>query len=151
MRREEENIGDEFDDIVSNYSAVEESLQVLSNQKLLLRSTDFQKTFKFNRVFDQNSSQLEVFEETAVPLINHCLQGYHGVYFVYGQTGTGKTHTMGIIDKINSYSEGVVPNTLKYLFDYVEGNSSKYCKYRIHMSLYQVYLDNVHDLLNPEK
>jgi kinesin family protein 5 len=69
---------------------------------------------------------------------------------VYGQTGTGKTHTMGITDKINSYSEGVVPNTIKYLFDYIGENTSKFCKFRLHLSLYQVYMDNVHDLLNPE-
>jgi len=57
---------------------------------------------------------------------------------------------MGIIDKLNPYSEGIVPNTLKYLFNFTEENSSKFSKYRIHLSLYQVYLDNVHDLLNPE-
>jgi len=57
---------------------------------------------------------------------------------------------MGTIDKLNPYSEGIVPNTLKYLFNYWENNSSQFWKFRIHLSLYQVYMDNVQDLFNPE-
>lgn len=146
----EENIGEDFDDIISNYSDVEESLVVNDQNRVTLSSTEFTKTFKFKQVFGQDSTQIDVFSKTAIPLIKHWLQGYHGVYFVYGQTGTGKTHTMGVIDKVNAYSEGIVPNTIKYLFDYMDDNTSKFWKFRIHLSLYQVYMDNVHDLLNPE-
>ena len=135
---------------MSDYSDPDESLQVLDNYRVSLETSELQKRFKFNKVFDQNSTELEIFENTAVPLIDHCLQGYHGVYFVYGQTGTGKTHTMGTIDKLNPYSEGIIPNTLKYLFQYMDQNSSKFYKCRIHLSLYQVYMDNVQDLFNPE-
>jgi len=60
------------------------------------------KEFTLNRVFMQNSTQAEVFKRTAQPLVDHVLNGYNGTYFVYGQTGTGKTHTMGVLQKIDS-------------------------------------------------
>ena len=129
---------------------IQECIELENSQVITLHSTDFSKTFRFNKIYQEGSTQYDIFEETAVPLIDHCLQGYHGVYFAYGQTGTGKTHTMGIMDQINEESEGIVPNTLKYIFEQIESNGSKYNKYRIHLSLYQIYMENVEDLLNPE-
>lgn len=51
-----------------------------------------------------NSTQREIFNQSALPLVKHVLNGYHGAYFVYGQTGTGKTHTMGVLNQINDQS-----------------------------------------------
>ena len=58
------------------------------------QSTDTPKTFTFDRVFDWNCSQADVFNDTALPIIQSTLEGYNGTIFAYGQTGTGKTHTM---------------------------------------------------------
>jgi Tfp pilus assembly pilus retraction ATPase PilT len=33
----------------------------------------------------------------------------NGLVFVYGNTGTGKTYTMGLIDELNVKSKGIVP------------------------------------------
>lgn len=51
------------------------------------------KWFDFDRVFRQNSSQQEVFEEVK-PLATSVLDGYNVCIFAYGQTGSGKTFTM---------------------------------------------------------
>ena len=51
----------------------------------------------FNHVFNENSEQGEIFEKTCKPLVINVLNGYNGTYFVYGQTGTGKTYTMGVL------------------------------------------------------
>ncbi len=48
------------------------------------------------------------------------LNGYHGVYFVYGQTGTGKTYTMGVLNKISEQSQGIIPSTLEFIFKFFE-------------------------------
>ena len=55
------------------------------------------RDFVFRQVFRPDSSQVEVFEKTALPLVMHVLNGYNGTYLVYGQTGTGKTHSMGVL------------------------------------------------------
>ena len=43
---------------------------------------------------------------------------YNGCVFAYGQTGTGKTYTMGTEAKHQNHpkSEGVIPRTLKHIF-----------------------------------
>lgn len=76
------------------------------------------KNFAFEKIFDEEATQEEVFHKSTAPLLKHALMGYNGTVFVYGQTGTGKTHTMGILSKLSYNSKGIIPLTLKYLFDY---------------------------------
>ncbi len=45
--------------------------------------------------------------------------------FVYGNTGTGKTYTMGLLDMLDENSSGVVPDSLKYIFQ-LKNKSSHY-------------------------
>jgi hypothetical protein len=40
----------------------------------------------------------------------------NALVFVYGNTGTGKTHTMGLINEINGMAKGLVPDSLKHIF-----------------------------------
>lgn len=47
----------------------------------------------FDRVFTEDTSQAEVFEYVQ-DSVQQVTQGYNCTVFVYGQTGTGKTHTM---------------------------------------------------------
>jgi kinesin family protein 3/17 len=48
------------------------------------------KTFTFDKVFDWNCTQTEVYSMTARDIVDSVLQGYNGTVFAYGQTGTGK-------------------------------------------------------------
>jgi kinesin family member 3A len=48
------------------------------------------KTFTFDKVFDLNCTQTEVYSMTARDIVDSVLQGYNGTVFAYGQTGTGK-------------------------------------------------------------
>lgn len=67
------------------------------------------KDFRFDYVFDTESQQQQVYKMTAEPLVSAVLDGFNGTYFVYGQTGTGKTHTMGVLNEIDSQSLGIIP------------------------------------------
>lgn len=53
--------------------------------------------FNFDRIFGPESTQVEVFEETAVPLVQDVLDGYNATIFAYGQTGTGKVSSQSIL------------------------------------------------------
>ena len=50
--------------------------------------------FAFDFVFDKNSKQEEVYQQTARPLIDKLIEGYNCSCFAYGATGAGKTYTM---------------------------------------------------------
>ncbi|OAY80722.1 Kinesin-like calmodulin-binding protein [Ananas comosus] len=54
---------------------------------------DKSKQHIYDRVFDQNASQDEVFEDTMY-LVQSAVDGYNVCIFAYGQTGSGKTFTI---------------------------------------------------------
>lgn len=51
----------------------------------------------FDNVFDETTSQARIFEQSCLPIVRDVLKGNNGSLFVYGQTGTGKTYTMGTL------------------------------------------------------
>ena len=70
-----------------------------------LEATDPGKSFTFDAVYDWNSKQVELYEETFAPLVDSVLQGFNGTIFAYGQTGTGKTFTSTVEGVKNDGSE----------------------------------------------
>lgn len=56
------------------------------------------QTFGFDRVFDDNTTQGDVYESTTRNLLDSVLDGYNATVFAYGATGCGKTHTITYVD-----------------------------------------------------
>ena len=51
--------------------------------------------FDFDKVFPPDAQQEEVFESVALPIVVYSLEkGINSTIFAYGQTASGKTHTM---------------------------------------------------------
>ena len=48
----------------------------------------------FADVFNEDSTQGNVFDKVGLSLVSDLLQGKNGLLFTYGVTGSGKTHTM---------------------------------------------------------
>lgn len=77
--------------------------------------------FSFDYVYDQDSSQLEVYENAGKPAVSSILQGYNATIFAYGQTGTGKTHTMeGFRYNAQDPQRGIIPRAMEDIFKYIE-------------------------------
>jgi len=100
--------------------------------------------FQFDRVFDPDSTQAEVFEHTQ-PLVVSVLDGYNVCIFAYGQTGSGKTHTM------QGYGGdgGVNTRALEELFA-LAAQRQGVCDYEIKVSLLEIYNETIRDLLDPK-
>lgn len=77
-----------------------------------------QKIFSFDAVFDTDSTQVDIYNETARPIVDKVLHGYNGTIFAYGQTGTGKTYTMAGV-KSSPHLRGIIPNTFAHIFGYI--------------------------------
>ena len=56
------------------------------------------RDFEFDACFSAQTSQAEVFDTCALPVISKVFDGYNGSVLAYGQTGTGKTYTMGLLE-----------------------------------------------------
>mmetsp|Transcript_57434 Transcript_57434/g.101951 ORF Transcript_57434/g.101951 Transcript_57434/m.101951 type:complete len:943 (+) Transcript_57434:56-2884(+) len=53
------------------------------------------RTFRFNAVVDGEKNQQDAWELSRIDgVVNKVALGFHATVFAYGQTGTGKTHTM---------------------------------------------------------
>lgn len=56
------------------------------------------KSFRFDRVFNEDASSLEVYTESVTPLVQRaCRTARSSTVLMYGQTGSGKTFTMRAI------------------------------------------------------
>lgn len=104
------------------------------------RARDYK--YAFDRVFDQESTQEEVYQHTAKPLIESVLNGYNATVFAYGATGSGKTHTMIGNDKSGP---GVMVLTMGDLFDQVN-NLKDDLKVKISITYLEVYNETIRDL-----
>ncbi|KAK9820101.1 hypothetical protein WJX72_006155 [[Myrmecia] bisecta] len=97
--------------------------------------------FNFDAVYGGNSRQDAIFEDTA-PVVTSVLDGYNVCIFAYGQTGSGKTYTI----EGPEGDRGVNYRTLTALFEQVEHRRAE-VEYTITVSLLEVYMDTICDLL----
>ena len=71
-----------------------------------------EKSYTFDRVFQPGSTQDVVYTESAKRIVSDVLAGYNGTIFAYGQTASGKTHTMeGTIG--DHHNQGIIPRIVK--------------------------------------
>ncbi|KAJ6171876.1 hypothetical protein N7470_000943 [Penicillium chermesinum] len=102
------------------------------------------QTFAFDRIFDQNASQGEVYESTTRSLLDSVLDGYNATVFAYGATGCGKTHTI----TGTAQQPGIIFLTMQELFERIEERSSDKAT-EISLSYLEIYNETIRDLLGP--
>ena len=101
------------------------------------------KTFTFDIVYNWNTEQITLYQETASPIVDSCLEGYNGTIFCYGQTGTGKTFTME--GASGDKTKGIIPNAFDHVFRAIETSEDK--KFLVRASFLEIYNEEVRDLL----
>ena len=105
------------------------------------------KTFNFDKVFGMYSSQQEVFDGVVKPIVEEVLAGFNCTIFAYGQTGTGKTHTMeGDIN--NEENAGIVPRSVRSIFEQLESSG---LEFTVRVSFLELYNEELQDLLATDK
>ncbi|XP_055010618.1 kinesin-like protein KIF23 isoform X4 [Boleophthalmus pectinirostris] len=98
-------------------------VEMISNTTIQLHAPDGLKAnrngeykemqYSFKKVFGVNTSQVELFEDVAKPLVEDLIHSKNGLLFTYGVTGSGKTFTM-----TGSPGEGgLLPRSLDMLFN----------------------------------
>jgi kinesin family protein 5 len=126
-------------------------VEFTDEQQLMIKSLSENNCYKFNfdRTFDFNCTQQEVYEHAAKPIIESVLEGFNGTIFAYGQTSSGKTHTMqGILD--NPEKEGIIPRMIRNVFNYILHSSSD-IEYTVKLSMVEIYMEKIKDLIDTTK
>uniref|UniRef100_A0A8C7L130 Kinesin-like protein n=1 Tax=Oncorhynchus kisutch TaxID=8019 RepID=A0A8C7L130_ONCKI len=76
------------------------------------------KPYVFDRVLPPNTAQEQVYDACAKQIVKDVLGGYNGTIFAYGQTSSGKTHTME--GKLHDPQlMGIIPRIAHDIFDHI--------------------------------
>lgn len=108
------------------------------------------RDFEFNGVFGPNSSQNAIYDRVGKRLVMDVVNGWNSTLFVYGATGSGKTHTMfgandscAVGDDVSQ--SGIVPRLCNELLAAMR--SREKIQSTLCVSYVEVYGDQVFDLL----
>lgn len=105
--------------------------------------------YVFDKVLPPNTTQDQVYEVAAKSIVDDVLNGYNGTIFAYGQTSSGKTHTMeGVIG--DEHLQGIIPRIVYDVFHHIyeiNGNS----EFIVKVSYFEIYMEKVRDLLDLTK
>ncbi|GBG29741.1 Kinesin-like protein FLA10 [Hondaea fermentalgiana] len=124
------------------------------------------KGFTFDAVYDKDSTQRMVYDETAFPLVESVLEGFNGTIFAYGQTGCGKTWTMSGMEDPDPGSllieergklRGIIPNSFEHIFNTIklrhaseEEGTEKTCEFLVRATYLEIYNEEIRDLMSPD-
>lgn len=100
-------------------------------------------TMSFDQVFDNKSTNYDIFEFSMRPLVTSVMQGYNCSTFVYGATGAGKTFTMLGSEDV----PGITYLTMKELFEQIDALKEER-NFDIRISYLEVYNEQVMNLLD---
>ncbi|XP_060638485.1 kinesin-1 heavy chain [Anolis sagrei] len=107
------------------------------------------KPYAFDRVFQSHTSQEQVYNDCAKKIVKDVLEGYNGTIFAYGQTSSGKTHTMeGKLHDPDGM--GIIPRIVQDIFNYIYSMDEN-LEFHIKVSYFEIYLDKIRDLLDVSK
>ncbi|XP_057979199.1 kinesin-like protein KIN-UC isoform X2 [Malania oleifera] len=116
-------------------------------KRLKLRKNSWStESYKFDELFTESASQKRVYDAVAKPVVECVLNGYNGTVMAYGQTGTGKTYTVGSLGKDDASERGIMVRALE---DIISSTSPAYDS--VEISYLQLYMESLQDLLAPEK
>ena len=106
----------------------------------------FAFSYQFDRVFKPGDNNEAVYNElNENKLIDSAMNGFNATIFAYGQTASGKTHTM-----MGSKNEkGIIQNAIDEIFDFIAIEEER--QFQIQVSYMEIYNEIVTDLLGTSK
>ncbi|XP_068605314.1 kinesin-1 heavy chain [Brachionichthys hirsutus] len=107
------------------------------------------KPYMYDKVFPTSTTQEQVYNACAQRIVKDVLEGYNGTIFAYGQTSSGKTHTMeGNLHDTDAM--GIIPRIVQDIFNYIYSMDEN-LEFHIKVSYFEIYLDKIRDLLDVSK
>ncbi|XP_059183436.1 kinesin-1 heavy chain-like [Centropristis striata] len=107
------------------------------------------KPYHFDRVFGSDTTQVQFYNNVAQKIVRDVLEGYNGTIFAYGQTSSGKTHTME--GKLHDPDMmGIIPRIVQDIFNYIYSMDEN-LEFHIKVSYFEIYLDKIKDCLDVSK
>ncbi|KAJ4776739.1 Kinesin-like protein [Rhynchospora pubera] len=114
-------------------------------KRLKLRKNNWEsETYEFDEVLTEFASQKRVYEVVAKPVVESVMEGYNGTVMAYGQTGTGKTFTLGRLGDEDTAARGIMVRAMEDILADVSLETDT-----VSVSYMQLYMETIQDLLDP--
>lgn len=105
--------------------------------------------FNFDKVFGPESTEEKVFDAVG-DYIMLALSGYNTSIFAYGETGSGKTHTMA--GKAGTGPlRGILPRAIEQIVECMLDQEDKGWIFNIQVSFIEIFNENITDLLSNQE
>lgn len=98
--------------------------------------------FCFDHVFDTSSSNEQVYREQGSDVVSSVLAGFNGTIFAYGQTSSGKTHTM----QGTEWNRGIIYRAVDDIFAFIRKTPQR--EFLLRISYMEIYNEIIRDLLD---
>lgn len=99
--------------------------------------------YTLDHVYGPETNTKQLYHKSCLDLVHAAMDGYHTSILAYGQTSTGKTHTMAGTSK----QPGLIPLCVNECFNFLQ-NSTHPREYLLRVSYMEVYKEHIRDLLN---
>ncbi|WZZ23328.1 hypothetical protein YC2023_124715 [Brassica napus] len=116
----------------------------VSSDSISVRNPSSSLSFQFDRMFKEDCETIQVYEARTKEIVAAAVRGFNGTVFAYGQTNSGKTHTM----RGSPAEPGVIPLSVSDLFEITQQDTSR--EFLLRMSYLEIYNEDIIDLLAPE-
>ena len=105
--------------------------------------------FNFSKIFDQSCQQKEVYTYSVIPIVEKFLAGFHSAFIAYGQTNSGKTHTIIGPNTQSAEDYGMVKQAIYEVFEKLENLKTEdpSNEYSLEFCAYEIYCEKIYDLL----
>ncbi|KAH8236876.1 hypothetical protein KR026_001717 [Drosophila bipectinata] len=111
-----------------------------------------QNEYNFDHAFQANSSQEQLYDTLILPLVDKVLQGYPCTALAYGQTGTGKSYSMGMAPPKNILQPeqiGILPRCLNDILARLRSQQENHTvPIKVSASFIEIYNEKAYDLLS---
>jgi len=100
-------------------------------------------TYTFDKIFSKEATNLDLFNHVGVPIVAATMKGFNAVLFAYGQTSSGKTHTL----QGNKADPGLVPRCIQEIFKSIQRTVER--EFILKVSYLECYNEVLNDLIDP--
>jgi len=129
------------------------AMEITKTEVINFRRANQSHRFEMDGVINEKGTQQDVFEMVGQDLVNSVIGGFNATVFAYGQTGTGKTHTMfspegGRVGLNSNTGMGLIPRCIGTIIERMS-ESKEVEEFDLNLAIMEIYREKIRDLLTP--
>ncbi|KAI0983102.1 hypothetical protein GJ496_009404 [Pomphorhynchus laevis] len=110
-----------------------------------VESVNNDSLYHFDKVYNTDDHNENLFNDLVAPLVDSCVNGINGTFFLYGQTASGKTHTMFGADLESGLVDMAIERSFQTIYNRENRNECM-----VFLSCVEIYNEVIFDLMSDD-